>query len=188
MTQQLKKEKRTRFFLGCEGESEYAYGAFLQCLADDKDQCNIHIFRTILQPGAGSPVVLAEKAIKKYKDEFRKRGPFLAKAIMLDLDNHKTKPIREQQEFRRILKEENFIVIWQKPDHEGFLLNHFCGYENVRPPNGKADQALKKVWRCYDKPMNAESINKKLSIKDVCRLSRVHAEFRKFLKAIGLIC
>lgn len=188
MTQQPKKGKKTRFFLGCEGESEHSYGAYLQSLADADDRCNIHIVRTVLQPGAGSPLALAKKAIKKYKEEARKHGQCKVKALMLDIDTHKTKSARERQEFRHILSKEDFIIIWQRPDHEGFLLNHFSSYERACYPKGKAERVLKKVWRGYNKPMDAESIDKKLSINDVCRRSRTHSEFRRFLKAIGLVC
>lgn len=188
MTQGRKIERRTRFFLCCEGDSEFSYGAFLQNLANDRDQCNIHIVRTVLQPGAGSPVALAKKAVEKYRDEVEKHGECKAKALLLDSDVHQEKPINERREFEQIMKKENFIVIWQKPNHEGFLLNHFQGYEKANPPKNKTKQALQKIWNDYDKPMTAESIHKKIGIKDVCRRSRAHSEFRRFLKAIGLIC
>lgn len=188
MIQGRKIERRTRFFLCCEGESEFSYGAFLQNLADDKDQCHIHIVRTVLQPGAGSPVALAKKAVAKYRDEVERHGECKARALLLDSDVHQAKPPSERREFGQIMKREKFNVIWQKPNHEGFLLNHFQGYERVNPPKNSTEKELKKIWNDYDKPMTADSIYQKISIKDVYRRSRTHSEFRRFLKTIGLIC
>ena len=55
-------ERRARVFLGCEGESEQGYGAFLQRLADD-NALHVHILAVNLQP-AGDPLTLAEKAVR----------------------------------------------------------------------------------------------------------------------------
>lgn len=76
-------ERRSRIFLGCEGESEQAYGALLQRFADRAD-LKIHIVIRNLQP-AGDPLALAEKAVREVSKEGRK-APFAGKAIMLDTD------------------------------------------------------------------------------------------------------
>lgn len=53
-------EKRTRFFLGCEGESEQAFGSFLNRIALEAD-LKIHIVAVNLQP-AGDSLALARKS------------------------------------------------------------------------------------------------------------------------------
>lgn len=77
-------ERRARVFLGCEGESEQGYGAFLQRLVDACG-AKIHVVPINLQP-AGDPLALAKKAERKLAEEIRRGGPFLAQAVMLDTD------------------------------------------------------------------------------------------------------
>jgi hypothetical protein len=51
MTGRRTIERRARIFLGCEGESEQGYGAFLQRLADAKN-IKVHVVAVNLQPVA----------------------------------------------------------------------------------------------------------------------------------------
>lgn len=83
MTRRRIIERRARIFLGCEGESEQGYGAFLRRLADAA-QLKVHIVTKNLQP-AGDPLALAAKAITQFDKDHRK-APFAGKAIMLDVD------------------------------------------------------------------------------------------------------
>jgi len=59
--------RRSRIFLGCEGESEQSYGAFLQRLADERGLM-VHILSANLRP-AGDPLALAEKASRVHPEQ-----------------------------------------------------------------------------------------------------------------------
>ena len=76
-------QRRSRIFLGCEGESEQGYGAFLQKLVDESG-LSVHVLPVNLQP-AGDPIKLAEKAVRAYARE-KKNGGFAGKVILLDMD------------------------------------------------------------------------------------------------------
>ena len=175
-------EKKARIFLGCEGESEQGYGAFLQRLADSA-RLKIHIVIKNLQP-AGDPLAIVEKAIIQFEKDHQK-VPFAGKAIMLDVDRL-AEPADRGRRALELLIHNGFTTIWQRPDHEGLLLRHFLGHEHDDPPRGRSMKALKSVWRDYHKNMAAADLQRELTLEHVQRAARVTAELSSLLNMIGL--
>lgn len=177
-------ERRTRVFLGCEGESEQGYGAFLQRLADAKNS-KVHVVTVNLQP-AGDPLKLAQKAALAFDREMKKGGSFAGQAVMFDTD--RLVDLQDGgQEVRAILARKGFISIWQRPDHEGFLLRHFDGQEHRDPPRGASMAALTPLWPEYHKNMSASELQAKLGFEHVLRASGVEPDLRTLLELIGLL-
>lgn len=176
-------KRRARIFLGCEGESEQSYGAFLQRLADENGLM-VHILPANLRP-AGDPLALAEKATKVFGIEQRKGG-FVGKAIILDADRLDDPPDRGRRAVD-LLQREGFTTIWQRPDHEGLLLRHFAGHANDSPPRGRSLQALQVVWPEYHKNMPAIDLKRKLALPDVQRAAGTTHELRQLLEIVGLL-
>lgn len=145
MTRRNPIPRRSRFFLGCEGESEQGYGGFLGRLAEVQG-LNLHIDTVNLQP-AGDPLALAQKAIKA-AIKGRARGAYKARAVLLDADTLMDNPQRAR-EAKKLLQDETFIAIWQHQDHEAFLLRHFIGHQNDNPPRGATLTALQGQWNGY---------------------------------------
>jgi hypothetical protein len=175
-------ERRSRIFIGCEGESEQGYGVFLQRLADAA-ALNVHIVTKNLQP-AGDPLALAQKAVHLFDRENRKAA-LIGKAIMLDADRLSEAQDRGRQALE-LLSREQFTTIWQRPDHEGFLLRHFPGHEHDDPPRGRSIQALQAVWPGYRKNMAAADLQRVLTLEGVAGAARVTAELMTLLRMIGL--
>ena len=175
-------ERRTRIFLGCEGESEQGYGAFLQRLADEK-KLHVHLVPINLQP-AGDPSALVKKAVRNYARE-EKKGGFVGKLILLDRDKLRELPDKGQHTLN-LLTQEGFTAIWQRPDHEGFLLRHFAGHETDKPPRGQSMTALYSVWPEYHKNMPAIDLSKTLTLPHVQRAAGVVSELKVLLELIGL--
>ena len=175
-------ERRARIFLGCEGESEQGYGAFLQRLADESG-LNVHVLPVNLQP-AGDPLALAEKAVQTYSRELKKGG-FAGKVILLDADRLVEPPDRGQRALN-LLMDEGFSTIWQRPDHEGLLLRHFAGHDYDDPPKGRSMTALQSVWPGYHKNVSAVDLKRALSLIHVQRAAGVIPELRALLTMIGL--
>lgn len=175
-------ERRSRIFLGCEGESEQGYGVLLQRLADSAE-LKVHIVIKNLQP-AGDPLALVEKAIRQFKKDSQK-APFIGKAIMLDadrLDEPRDRGLRALD----LLTREQFTAVWQRPDHEGLLLRHFPGHEHDSPPRGRSMASLQAVWPGYHKNTAAADLQRQLSLDHVTRAARVTPELLSFLRLIGL--
>jgi hypothetical protein len=176
-------KRRARIFLGCEGESEQSYGAFLQRLADDSGAM-VHIVAVNLRP-AGDPLALAEKAKKAFAAE-EKKGRFSGKAILLDSDRL-NEPADRGARAQHLLAQEEFITIWQRPDHEGLLLRHFPGHEHDDPPRGISMDALKALWPEYHKNMPASDLKKRLTLLDVRRAAGTNLPLRQLLDCIGIV-
>lgn len=175
-------ERKSRIFLGCEGESEQGYGVLLQRLADRAD-LRIHIVIKNLQP-AGDPLALAEKAVRQFSKDSQK-APFIGKAIMLDTDRLAEPPDRGRRALE-LLEREQFTAVWQRPDHEGLLLRHFLGHEHDNPPRGRSMTALQAVWPDYRKNTAATDLQQQLTLAHVTRAAGVTPELMSFLFLIGL--
>lgn len=182
MTRRTNIPRRSRFFLGCEGESEQGYGGFLGRLAEAHG-LNLHIDAINLQP-AGDPLALAEKAIGVAARRTARGGPYVARAILLDAD----KLADNQQraiEAQRLLHNAQFIAIWQHQDHEAFLLRHFPGHQHDDPPRGGTSVALQGQWNGYRKGMPARDIEKVLGFDHVMRAAVVTPALADLLRALG---
>ena len=175
-------ERRTRFFLGCEGESEQAYGALLQRLCDDAG-LSVQIVTRNLQP-AGDPNALARRAVADAKAEHSK-APIAARAILLDSDRLADLADRGQAA-KRMLQQAQFITIWQHPDHEGFLLRHFPGHGMDDPPRGRSLEALQAVWPQYHTAMASRDLGFMLDREAIVRAGRVIPELQELLQRIRL--
>jgi hypothetical protein len=174
--------KRKRIFLGCEGQSEQAYGRFLNNLAE-LSGAKVHVVTVNLQP-AGDPHKLAIKAMDARK-RLEREGGFVGAALMLDIDRLEELPDKGRR-VREILIESELITIWQVPDHEGFLLRHFRGYEDSILPRGKSFDPLRAEWPTYHKNMAAMDLQRTLTIDHVRRAEKACTELTELLKAIGM--
>ena len=182
MTRRPRIAKRKRIFVGCEGESEQSYAAFLGRLAQSEG-LPVHIDPVNLQP-AGDPKALAGKAIA----QATKRGrdnPYAFHAALLDADKLSDDP-QKASEAKALLGGAGFAMIWQEQDHEALLLRHFPGHHMDNPPRGKTLVALKAQWPDYRKGMAATDLQKVLCLDDVRRAAGVTPELRRLLEAIGL--
>ena len=178
--------RRTPIFLGCEGESEQAYGQFLNELAH---AANLHIHLEVvnLSPGAGDPVSRMRRAHKQIERRQRNRTEFRLRAVLLDSDQIDNNPHRKETA-EKIGREHQIDIIWQSPCHEAFLLRHFAEFENRRPvARGEIDALLHQVWPDYQKPMTRLRVAKKLTIENVRRASQAEPALCDFLRAVGLL-
>jgi hypothetical protein len=182
MTRKRTIPPRIPIFFGCEGESERGYGALLNRLIRDSTDLHLHIHTELLQPGAGDPLALLQRAIQKIDDLQRKRTAFAYKAVLLDKGRHD-----KNQEARRIAAKGGIILIWQRPDHEGFLLRHLDGCQQHRPPAGASFKALRQHWPDYAKPQTQMQLAQRITLPHLKQVCSVEPDLRVFLTAIKVI-
>lgn len=185
MSRGYRPSKKAPIFFGCEGESEQAYGKFLNTLAKKMD-LKVHISTFVASP-AGDAFVVIQKSIKEFKIRSENRDIFKAKFVLLDSDTLSQIENRKRDKMYKMIKDNGFIAIWQCPDHEGFLLKHFDGHQNSNPSKRDSEIMLKKVWPEYKKNIPADKIEKALDIDKVIRASSVNESFMKILKIIGVV-
>ena len=176
------RKTRKRIFLGSEGISERNYGRYLQQIADYHN-LPIHIDCDYVT-GGGDPLKVVEKSIKLMERNSINHGDYLIIAIMLDSDKLGRSTDRDNK-IRPLVSGSKIKLIYSNPNFEAFLLRHFPGYENKRPPADMALSELEKVWPAYYKGIDARSIYKKLGENGLLRACTVEDSLRDFLTRIG---
>jgi hypothetical protein len=163
--------------------SELGYGALLDRLARDMPTVHIHVHSEILQPGAGDPLALVQRAAERTADIERRRVPFAAKAVLLDRGS-----ARKNAAAVRCAKQNGIDhVVWQEPDHEAFLLRHLPGCQDRRPPRGATLAALHREWPEYEKGMSAQALALRIDLDCVRAACAVENDLRQFLRRLGLL-
>ncbi|MCA0050604.1 RloB domain-containing protein [Mesorhizobium sp. B283B1A] len=177
---------RIPIFLGCEGESEQAYGQFLNTIVRESN-LPFHIEVVNLNPGAGDPVARIKRAEQEVKRRSNRRAEFRFKTILMDSDQIENDHQRPQQ-VETLAASCGISIVWQQPCHEAFLLRHFEGYHNHRPATPTlALTALLEVWPDYKKPMTSLQVSRKISMAGVHRAATDDAALKTFLRRIRLI-
>lgn len=173
--------QRIPIFLGCEGESEMGYGALLNRLATELPDIHIHIHVEALQPGAGDPHALVQRAVQRIANLERRRDTFAHKAILLDRGSQ-----RKSQDAQTLAVRNAIRLIWQEPDHEAFLLRHLQGFQQSRPPAGASLAALRKPWPDYQKGRTQIQLAERIDMVNIRQAREVEPDLDAFLAAIGI--
>jgi hypothetical protein len=84
----LARPQRRPVFLGCEGDSERAYGALLSRLYEEHRR-DLYLHVELLKPGGGGPPTLVERACHRIVENERKRDiRYAVRAVLLDVDRN----------------------------------------------------------------------------------------------------
>lgn len=173
-------------FIGCEGESEAAYSQVLNDLLR-ATALPVHLHVDILAPGAGDPLARVQRALQRIAEHERRRAKLWLKAILMDSDQAANVP-RRVAEASRLATEHGITLIWQNPCHEALLLRHMPNCSDRRPPNSHvAEQALKRVWPEYEKPMARAQLAERITRDAIRQAAGAEPELRTFLEGIGLL-
>ena len=178
------RPERKPIFVGCEGDSEVSYVAFIRDLAET---ARLPVVVTPIALREGDPLARVEKAIRLISDNRKKRRvDYTARFILMDTDQIVLAPDRAEQA-KLIATEHKISIIWQNPCHEALLLRHFAGHETKHPSTATASmKQLVKQWPGYEKAMSKQDIAKMLNLESVCRAAAVDQELKSFLMTIGL--
>lgn len=175
---------RTRVFVGCEGESERAYAAWIQSIADALG-LHLSIDPVLTGGGGGDPESIVRRRIMEMRRREQLRGVYEHRAILLDNDTAMRQREKRDQAIR-IAAEHGVILLWQDPDHEGLLLRHCSGCATHRPvAGGDSTRRLRIHWPEYEKPADRIALFRRFSIDDLKRLSGQEVELVAFLRGLG---
>jgi hypothetical protein len=174
---------RKPIFVGCEGASEAGYAALVGRIARDEPEIHVHVHVELLQPGAGDPFELVERAIAVIREIERRRTAFAIKAVLLD----RGAPDKTAAAIRRAREARIHHLVWQDPDHEALLLRHMPDCQQLRPPAGASFRELLRHWPDYEKGMSAQRLAQRIGIEHIRLACTVEAELRDLLVGIGLI-
>lgn len=177
-------QKRPVYF-GCEGESEGAYGQLLNDFLRAAD-LPVYLNVDVLAP-AGDPLARVERALGRIARQEHRRTKFWLKTILMDSDQAALVPERSENA-ERLAARYNIAIVWQNPCHEALLLRHLPGCANRNPLSSRdAEQALKREWTEYSKPMARAQLSRRIDIDAIRRIANVDGELHTLLSALGLL-
>ena len=178
------RRQRRRFFVGCEGDSEVGYAAFIGLLADES---GLAVHLDIRRCRGGDPLAVVMTAVRELQTRRRRHGPYAGQAIFLDADRRDDAPIRTA-EADQLIREHGFCAVWSEPTLEALLLRHFRGRQRSQPATATlALRRLHSCWPGYRKGMVARELRDEFDIAAITRAAAVMPELRTFLVAIGLL-
>ncbi len=133
----------------------------------------------------GDPLDLIEQAIFRLRTVERQRGSYRTRGLLLDGDLRGQSIERDAQAIQ--LAQNNRVrLIWQEPSHEAFLLRHFAGYENHRPPDqASAERLLRRVWPDFTKGLNGGDYGRVLTAEHLTVARTVERDLDVFLRDAG---
>ena len=178
--------QRRRVFVGCEGDSERGYAALLDELLDGI-RPDRHLDIVPLQPGAGDPLQLVERALAHIAADARKRGrpSYIERAILLDHDRRTDNPDRGAQAEAQA-RANKLRLIWQQPCFEALLLRHLPNCRDLRPPvTARAVAELERHWPGYVKGLPKTRLAERVDAAAVRQAAAVEPELAAFLRTIG---
>lgn len=179
-------EPKKPVFFGCEGDSEVAYGQVINDLLRSSN-LPVHLHVESLAPGAGDPLARVQRALQRIAEREKKRGKLQLKVILMDSDQTGAEPERATRA-NQLAAQHNIMIIWQDPCHEALLLRHMPGCSDRQPLTCHiAQQALKRFWPEYDKPMLRAQLAKRINLHTIRQVAGVVPELHAFLEDIGLL-
>jgi len=178
-----KRPELRRVFLGCEGEGERSYGAWLQAIARD---LRLHITIDTYPDigGGGDPLDIVRGCISEMRRRESLYGKYPHRAVLLDSDRIGDDPDRDRRA-TDLAAEYGVHLIWQEFEHEAFLLRHLPGHENLRPPKGEGREILNEVWPEYRRRQAKITLYEKLKLDDLRRACTAEPTLRTFLTELG---
>lgn len=176
----IARPQRKPVFLGCEGESELGYGAFLRRLREEH-RPDLHIELALLRPGGGDPLALVELACQKTEHYEITRGMrFHVRAVLLDRDLLGESSGRDAKMFA-LATNSRIRLVWQDPSHEALLLRHIDGCQNLRPATAAIALAeLRRRWPSYSKGSSGAELSRKIALQHVKAAASVEPDLRAF--------
>jgi hypothetical protein len=186
MTRRRPIPQRDLFFAGCEGACERAYVALLNIVAEMRG-LHIWIQGELLNPGAGDPLALVERALDRIAHKRRHRGTsYRHAAVFLDADRAGETRQRSATA-RQLAAQEGLQLIWQVPNFEAMLLRHLNGCRDLRPPAERSLADLQRQWPDYDKStISADKLARRIGYPQIVQATEVENELRAFLQRVGL--
>ena len=171
---------RRRIFVGCEGASERSYARWLQNLSDERDK-SLHFDAHDM--GGGDPLSIVKCSVKKLRHQEKMRGKYYRKLVMIDTDSLLNRHNLDK-EIRDICIKNDILILGQEFIHEAVLLRHLDGCEKLRPSKEATLPKLKKKWPDYRKPVDGQTLARKLSFDGFCRMLKVEEDFNTALSDI----
>ena len=178
------RPQRRRIFVGCEGETEVGYAAFIRILAEE---AGLPLHLDIRKCRGGDPLAIVETAVEDLRRRRNRHGAYAGQAILLDADRRDDAPDRTARA-DQLIEEHAFHAVWADPAFEALLLKHMAGCERLQPATtAMALRELQNYWPRYRKGMAARVLRTEFDRTSVARAAAVLPALGGFLESVGLL-
>ena len=174
-------QQRKRIFIAGEGEGEQSFVKWLQRLAD---QNGLHVHLDCQLLGGGGYKTMLEKTTR----ECKRKGRQSAKSFILLVDSDRAERGDDGWTLLQLKQQaakQKISVFVQTPNQEGLLFRMLPGNERLQPSSVKAQKQLCSIWPDYQKPVDAQTLDKKFKLSDLLRVAKVDLELNALLLMIG---
>jgi hypothetical protein len=176
-----RRRVRTRLFFGVEGDGEQAFCRWLQELCNDAGRY-LHLDTRNLC--GGDPLRMAQEACA-LRERGLERGEYKFSILLIDGDRLQEGQPRTEQT-RQLVEREGFRLIVQQPNQEGVLLRLHEGHEQVFPTASRVKEALRLVWREYEKPIEFRELRRRFTLECLATAARHDPALSELLDILEL--
>ena len=178
------RPQRRRFFVGCEGETEVGYAAFIRLLTEE---AGLHLYLDVRKCRGGDPLAIVETAVEDLRRRRSRYGAYAGQALLLDADRRDDTPDRTALA-DQLIEEHALHAVWADPAFEALLLKHMAGCERLQPATtAMALRELQHYWPRYRKGLAARVLRTEFDRTSVARAAAVVPALGRFLESIGLL-
>jgi hypothetical protein len=181
MRKKGQRPQRRRVFVGCEGQCEKSYSAFI---SDELETQRQDRYLDAVSMNGSDPLSIVEKSIECIKRAEKAYGSYFLKMVLLDSDKLGACEERDVQ-IVVLAKSHGLLLVWQSPCFEGLLFSHF-DEKHPRPATSKAAiLELRKHWGTYKKPPSRYDLARHIGRIEIERARRVEPDLDGFFTDIG---
>ena len=174
--------KRTRYFVGAEGESEQSLVKWIQELSEQR---GLHIHLDCHPLGGGGYSTMLNTAVV-YRKRGLTKGYYKASFLLVDGDRAVTGDLSVEQ-LRVRAEAQGMRLCCQTPNIEGLLCRMLPGRERTVFDAATARRQLPILWPEYRKPADTRTLARKFSLEDLLRVAAVDEDVAALLRVIGMI-
>ena len=164
-----------------EGDGEQALARWLQRVCDEQ---SLHLHLDVAVAGGKDTRWVVEYAVNRRRRRNENRVRDSGALVFLDSDR-----LEEDRDGGRdpetVRGRRDLQLVYLRPNLEGLLIRLHCGHEKRFVAAQDAEARLRKLWRDYEKPMNAAALAERFSLDDLRRAARHDPGLRD---ALTLLC
>lgn len=174
--------RRTRYFVGAEGESEQSLVKWIQELSEQR---GLHIHLDCHPLGGGGYSTMLNTAVV-YRKRGLTKGSYKASFLLVDDDRAVTGDLSVDQ-LRARAADQGLTLCCQTPNIEGLLCRMLPGRERTTLDATAARRQVQTLWPEYRKPADTRTLARKFSLEDLLRVAAVDEDVAALLRAISMI-